>query len=554
MHRFRIHFIILLVIMGFYVLYFAGLGANPLLDPDEPIYGQFVKEMVRSGDWLTPHYAGKLWFDKPPMYYWLASVSVKTFGLSEFALRLPSALCAVGIVLIVFLLASYDFGRRTGVFASLVIATTMMQIIMSHAAATDAIMVFFLVIALYAYRLWLDTTGRKRFVWIAICGCATGFGMLTKGPVVPLLLTVTFFIHLWWTKSLRKLRMADAAIGTITALVMGLPWYIAMCMMHGRAFVDGFIITNNLARFAAPLHKSQTGYWYSYLRNVPIMLAFFLPWSVFLPQAVKKYWRANNGAKLLVTWFAVVMVFFSASKTQNFTYTYPAFPAAAILVGILFAKATKGEKSSAKSISIGIRTGLAISLLLAAALVIFAVKRFPAAIMPASVIGISLVGAFAISLIGSMTRRIKVANTVWITTGGMLVFTLVLIYCAMPIVSRQKSTKLIAERIAALDGVKVAAFNLWRPGLFYYLDEKPIDISNKAQISELMSDCSPIVIICKENDEDYIEQEGSKELFGIGDLDVYQNHECMRRDRRLIVGQVAYNSFVCDLSNVRPKF
>ncbi|MEN6356316.1 MAG: glycosyltransferase family 39 protein [Armatimonadota bacterium] len=553
MHRFKIPFYALLIITGFYALYFAGLGANPLLDPDEPIYGQFVKEMVRGGDWLTPHYAGKLWFDKPPMYYWLASAAVKTFGLSEFALRLPSALCAVGIVLMVFALASYDFGKRAGIFASLVMATSLMQIIMSHAAATDAIMVFFLVAALYAYRRWLDATGRARLMWIAICGGATGFGMLTKGPVVPLLLTATFIVHLWWTGSLKKLRAADAALGIMTALVIGLPWYIAMYAMHGRAFVDGFIITNNLARFAKPLHKSQTGQWYSYLRNVPIMLAFFLPWSVFLPQAIAGSWRANNGAKLLITWFAVVMVFFSISKTQNFTYTYPVFPAAAILVGVIFAKATKGEQKSARSISIGIWAGLAISLLLMAALVVFAVMRFPAVILSASIMGISLVGAFVISLIGAKTRRLKVTDAAWITTVGMLVFTLVLVCCAMPIVSRQKSTRLIAERIADLNGVKVVAFNLWKPGLFYYLDKKPIDIKNQTQVRSFMSESSPIVIICKEDDEECIEREGSIELFGLGDLDVYPNHEYMRQCKRPIAKQVAHNSFACDLSNVRPK-
>lgn len=546
----KILFYIILALMGFYALYFAGLGRNPLLDPDEPVYGQFVKEMVRGGDWLTPHYAGKLWFDKPPMYYWLASIAVKTFGLSEFSIRLPSAICAIGIVLLVFLLASYDFGRRAGIFASLVMATSLMQIIMSHAAATDAIMVFFFTLALYSYRRWLDSAGRSRFAWMAACGGAAGFGMLTKGPVVPLLLSAAFLIHLWWTGSLKKLRVSDAALGAVVALAIGLPWYLAMIKLHGRVFIDEFIIANNLARFAKPLHKSQTGNVFSYIRNVPIMLAFFLPWSTFLPQAMVKNWRQNTGAKLAIVWFGVVLVFFSISKTQNFTYTYPLFPAAAILVGAMFGRAAQGDKESVRSVRKGIIFGAVIAILLAAAMVVFAAKRFPSAIVPAYITGGSLLAAFAASIL----RWKKSTDSAWITSAGMVVFTLALIYCAMPSVTPYKSSKLLARRISTLPGVQVTAFNLWRPGLFYYLDKKPGKLKDVSAINSLMTDTEPAVIICSEEDEGYVEEAGSKELFGYGDLDVYANTAYMQENMMTEVQNKPHTiPFACGSSDVRPK-
>ncbi|MCE5315414.1 MAG: glycosyltransferase family 39 protein [Armatimonadota bacterium] len=516
---------IVLIAVGFYALYFAGLGANPLMDPDEPIYGQFVKEMVTSGDWLTPRYGGQLWFDKPPMYYWLASSAVKTFGLSEFSVRLPSAVCAVGIVMMVFLLASHNFGRRTGVFAALVMATTLMQLVMSHAAATDAVMVFFITVALYTYQRWLDEPGHKRLGWLAACGAATGLGMLTKGPVVPLLLMIAFFVHLWWIGSLRKLISTDAVLGVMTALAIGLPWYVAMYIMHSRAFVDGFIITNNLARFAKPLHKSQTGHWYSYLRTLPIMLAFFLPWSVFLPQAIKTNWRKDNSAKLLIVWLGVVILFFSISKTQNFTYTYPAFPAAAILVGEMLNRAAKGERKSVRGVTVGQWAGLGIGLLLGATMLIFAQQRFPKAILPAVIMGASITLAFAVSL----ARRSRIAETVWTTSIGMAIFVLALIFVAMPIVSPHKSTKYIAHRIYALPSVDVVAFNLWKPGLLYYLDEKPTDVTDTAKIRRLLSSSVPTVIVCNERDERDVEHNGASELFGVADLDVYANSAYMRK-------------------------
>jgi len=536
-------FYIILVILGFYALYFAGLGRNPLLDPDEPIYGQFVKEMVRGGDWLTPHYAGEIWFDKPPMYYWLASIAVKAFGLSEFSIRLPSAICAVGIVLLVFMLASYDFGRRAGIFASVVMATSLMQIIMSHAAATDAIMVFFFTLALYSYRRWLDSAGRSRFVWMAACGGAAGFGMLTKGPVVPFLLSATFLIHLWWTGSLKKLKISDAALGAGVALAIGLPWYVTMIKLHGRVFIDEFIIANNLTRFAQPLHKSQTGSVFSYIRNVPIMLAFFLPWSTFLPQAIVENWRQNTGTKLAIVWFGVVLVFFSISKTQNFTYTYPLFPAAAMLVGALFDKAAQGDKKSVRSVHRGIIFGAAIAILLAAAMVVFAVKRFPSAIVPAYITGSSLLAAFAASIF----RWKKSTDSAWITSAGMVIFTLALIYCAMPSIAPYKSSKLLARRISTLPGVYVTAFNLWKPGILYYLDKKPEELKDVSAINSLMTYSKPAVIICTEEDEEYIEKAGSKELFGYGDLDVYANTAYMQQNM-MTNKQAAYDSICMRLA------
>ncbi len=78
-----------------FILLFWGLGSLPLLDPDEPFYGQVAKEMVRGGDWLTPHLNGEVFWDKPPLFYWLSSLAMKVLGVSELTARLPSAIMAV---------------------------------------------------------------------------------------------------------------------------------------------------------------------------------------------------------------------------------------------------------------------------------------------------------------------------------------------------------------------------------------------------------------------------------------------------------------------------
>ena len=182
-----------------FMLDFAGLGRVPLVDPDEPVYGQVAKEMAAGGSWLTPHLGGRMWFDKPPLFYWLSAASVKAFGLNEFACRLPSAVMAIGLLLFVYWLVKHDFSRRAAVLACLALATCLQTIVLAHAAVTDMTLAFCLTGSLYAYRRWLDAVKGARFGWMAACGAFAGLGMLTKGPVAPVLLGTTFIIHLFWT-------------------------------------------------------------------------------------------------------------------------------------------------------------------------------------------------------------------------------------------------------------------------------------------------------------------------------------------------------------------
>src|SRR5947199_3648130 len=93
--------------LGVFFLFFFRLGGTPRLDPDEPVYGQIAREMVKTGHWLTPHLAGRPWFDKPPLFYWASAAAMAVLGPTELAARLPSALAAVLLAGLVFVL-----GRR----------------------------------------------------------------------------------------------------------------------------------------------------------------------------------------------------------------------------------------------------------------------------------------------------------------------------------------------------------------------------------------------------------------------------------------------------------
>lgn len=91
--------LLLLLVVGFMILF--GIGGIPLLDPDEPVYAETAKEMIRFNDYLSPRIYNEYWYDKPPIFYWLLVGSIKLFGgFSEFAARIPASLMAIGAVML----------------------------------------------------------------------------------------------------------------------------------------------------------------------------------------------------------------------------------------------------------------------------------------------------------------------------------------------------------------------------------------------------------------------------------------------------------------------
>lgn len=509
-------------LLAVYLLYFAGLGRNALVDPDEPIYGQYIKEMVQTGDWLTPQNKLGLGLDKPPLFYWLSACCVKVVGLTEGAIRMPSAVFAVFTLILVYLLASVDFGKRAGLLAAAVMGTSLMQIILSHAAATDEIMVFCMVAALYAYRRWIDADYPRRYLWMTLCGLATGFGMLAKGPVVPFLLIITFVVHLIWSRQLIKLRSFDAVVGILVFMAIGLPWYIAMWLMHGKAFVMQFIVGHNLTRFTQALHKSQASHWYSHFNNLGYLLLLMFPWSAFLLQSIRSHWKENVGAKLCTCWLAIVLVFFSISATQNFTYTLPVFPVCAILIGAFFSQVDKNEaiKRPAK---VGIVVGTLFSLLLAIGLIITVSRKFPDAVQLSAITAIVLVLAFLIPADSIILSKNGLRRAPWMIAAGMVLFSALTINVLLPKADEFLGSRALAEKLQTLPKAEIVSYNLWRPGLLYYLNVKPNDVKTPAEIARLAAKNQPTIFICDKKEKENVEPYSSARLFTSGKLVVYAN-------------------------------
>jgi len=296
------------LLLGFYWM----LGSVPLYDLDEGAFTEATREMLASGNYITPAMGGEPRFDKPVLIYWLQAASVKLLGLNEFALRLPSALAATGWLLALWLFARRHLDPATATVAALVMALTLEVSIIAKAATADAVLNLFLALSFFDIYRWYLRPGRgtllRVYLWI-------GLGFLTKGPVAILFPVLVSFLFFLSVRSLKDwLRALRCPWGWAVLLVVVLPWHVAVYLDSGPGFFENFFLRHNLGRFGAAMHGHQ-GFFGYYLVVLPLIMLPFTGWFLRLLPALRWTW-ADPLDRFLWLWFAAVLVFFSFSGTK----------------------------------------------------------------------------------------------------------------------------------------------------------------------------------------------------------------------------------------------
>jgi 4-amino-4-deoxy-L-arabinose transferase-like glycosyltransferase len=312
------------------VLFLWNLGGHDLWAPDEPYFGEGAREMVVDGQWIVPHVNGVVSTDKPPLFFWsIAAFSLMAGEVTPWAARLPSALAALGTLLLIFRLGRRLGNERVAVLAGFVMVTSLMFWEKARWAQIDAMLTFLIWVALSAFEAWRagDADGRRAglLFWLA-----AALAVLAKGPVgllLPLgiaLVVLTFDRRLkdWW-------RFAPLLGPLLFAVVVG-AWMAAADASPDYS-VWGALRTHFVDRGIHGLHHKQPP-WY-YLEVLPLHL---LPWSALVPGAlVLAYRRRRPADRLLLVVCLFVVVFFSISTEKRDLYVLPAVPAFALLVAML---------------------------------------------------------------------------------------------------------------------------------------------------------------------------------------------------------------------------
>lgn len=318
----------------FSLLWFAQLDYRKLVKPDEGRYAEIAREMVSSGDWVTPRLNDLKYFEKPPVQYWATAAAFELFGINEWTSRLWSALTGFAGILLAGYCATRLYGRTTGTLAALALGSSFYYFALGHINTLDMGVTFFLEAALVGFLLAQHdrASQREQRNWMLITWAAMAGAVLSKGLIGLVLPGAALVLYIACTRQWALLARMHWLKGLALFLLLTLPWF-ALVSQRNPEFLQFFFIHEHFDRFASDGHRRTGSWWYF----VPILLIGISPWLNWLPQSLRDGIRKRAGESfrpgvLLVIWSVFIFLFFSISHSKLPAYILPIFPALAILI------------------------------------------------------------------------------------------------------------------------------------------------------------------------------------------------------------------------------
>ncbi len=348
------------VVLVFLLVYLPGLFRPALLDDADATHAEAAREMMANGDFITLHVNGVRYLEKAPLPYWLAGLSDRAFGVSEFSTRLPTFLAILLSVTMASIWALRAFGRRAGVYAGLFVSTSVGFYLFTRIFIPEALLSLLIGASLYFFLTALEARGKSPWRWYA--GYASvALAVLSKGLIGIVFVGLSAAGYLLCSGEWRRWREFRLAGGFGLFLLIAAPWHV-LAGIRNRGFFWFYFVNEHFLRFLGkryPMDYNKLpplAYW-------GLTLVWLFPWSLFLALIVRTRSRrtTNSGpplghlprpisgfaeglnfqarTRLLCwVWSGVVLLFFAFSTNQEY-YTFPAYlPLLILLAGALSAE------------------------------------------------------------------------------------------------------------------------------------------------------------------------------------------------------------------------
>ena len=277
------HGVILLTLLAAAIVWFGTLGYRALADPDEGRYAEIPREMVASGDWVTPRVNDIKYLDKPPLQYWATALAFMAFGEHEWTVRLWPALTGFLGILLTLYAGWRLFDRSTAILAATVLASSFWYQGFGHIATLDMGLSFFLNAALFAFLLahQAGDSEQARRRWMAMAWSAVGLAVLSKGLVALLLPGIAILLYCVVHRRFSLLRRLSLLPGLALMLLIVAPWFALVSYVNPE-FAAFFFVHEHFSRFLTTTHERAGPLWY----YLPANLLTAFAWWLFAAAAV----------------------------------------------------------------------------------------------------------------------------------------------------------------------------------------------------------------------------------------------------------------------------
>jgi hypothetical protein len=311
----------ILIALGALFLFVPFLGGVHLFDWDEINFAESAREMILTGDYLTVRIDFEAFYQKPPLFIWMQVLSMKIFGINEFAARFPNVICAMFTLAILFRTGRRVYDTGFAWFWVLSYIGSILPFLYFKSGIIDPWFNLFIFTALLNLIRFLDAErGEKRWQNLILAAVLLGMANLTKGPVSILLFGLT--VAIFWALNKFRLRIlwSEILVFLLVLTVVGGLWFILQIAMGNSSVILDFI------QYQIKLFRTEdSGHGGFLFYHFVVVLIGVFPVSVFALKAFRRSYYDNNSQKRFKRWmiilFWVVLMVFSLVKTKIVHYS-----------------------------------------------------------------------------------------------------------------------------------------------------------------------------------------------------------------------------------------
>ena len=319
------------------ILWFGNIEYRKLIKPDEGRYAEIPREMVVSGDWVTPRLNDLKYFEKPPLQYWTTATAYELFGEHQWTSRLWAALTGFTGILLVWFAGTQLFGCAAGRYAAVLLGGSLLYVLMAHINTLDMGVTFFITLGIVGLLLGQksESDARTRRNWMVLAWVAMALAVLSKGLMGIVLPGAALFLYSVLQRDIGVWKRMHWSLGLLLFMLVVSPWFY-LVMKANPEFFQKFFIYEHYTRFTTKeLGRYQPWYYF-----VPVLLLGMMPWTLLMFDTLLRTWKdstrsdkAFNPERFLLIWAVFIYLFFSVSGSKLPSYLLPMFPALALLMG-----------------------------------------------------------------------------------------------------------------------------------------------------------------------------------------------------------------------------